>query len=50
MGSWIGSIVGAAAGVVATSQIDGTSTMHHALGAAIGSAIGYYLLGLLGVP
>jgi len=50
LGSWIGSIVGAGAGVAITSMVDGSSTMHHAIGAMIGSALGYYLLGLLGVP
>lgn len=50
MGSWIGSIVGAAAGVIITSQVDGTGKEHLAIGAAIGAAAGYYLLGLLGLP
>ncbi len=50
MGSWIGAIVGAAAGVALTSMIDGTGTVQHAIGAAVGAALGYYALGLLGVP
>jgi hypothetical protein len=49
-GSWIGAIVGAGAGVAITSMVDGTSTTHHAVGAMIGAAALYYLLGLLGVP
>lgn len=49
-GSWIGTAVGAAAGVLITSMVDGTGKYHLALGAALGAAAGYYLLGLLGVP
>lgn len=49
-GSWIGAIVGAAGGVAATTMIDGHGTTEHAIGAAIGAALGYYVLGLLGIP
>lgn len=49
-GSWIGTAVGGAAGVIVVSMVDGTGKYHLALGAAVGAAIGYYLLGLLGVP
>ena len=50
MGSWIGSVVGAGAGVAITSMVDGHSTTHLAIGAMIGSAALYYLLGFLGIP
>jgi len=50
LGSYIGSIIGAAVGVGATSMIDGHSTLHLAIGAAIGSAALYYIFGMLGIP
>ena len=50
MASYVGAVIGAAAGVIVTSMVDGTGKYHLAIGAAIGSALGYYFLGFLGLP